>query len=130
MYHSTGQISPIMQLDGLLRDGNMQDCMIIRGSVVNDDKTEKVFRPATPMPSMHWAYMLVDQYRDLLNISIKWIENEPMVTITKESHKESEDAFKHIMGFAKLHNLDVTWCKRQCDTCDGHISCLSGDSRI
>ena len=104
------------------------DCMIIRGIYVENGE-EKKFRPGTPTPSMHWAYLLMDQYRHLLNMQIKWIENEPMVTITKDSHHEDDKAFEHVMSFAKLHNLDVTWCRRQCENCDGHVACLSEDSK-
>lgn len=105
------------------------DCMIIRGATVSADGTEQKFRPATTSPDKHWSYLLMDNYRHRLDFSIKWIDNEPMITITKGSHKEDEIAFKHIMEFAKLHNLDVTWCVRECDNCEGHESCLSKDSK-
>ena len=106
---------------------NLKDCMIIRG---NDKHTESVFRPSTRAPSMHWAYMLVDQYSHLLNISIKWIDYEPMVTLTRSAKDECEEAFKHIMEFAKLHNLDYSWCERECVQCDGHPDCLAPVTRI
>ena len=105
----------------------MNDCMIIRGAIAQDDGSEKTFRPATPTPDKHWAYMLMDQYKHRINFKVKWVDNEPVATITKESHKEDEIAFEHIMQFAKLHNLDVTICESECLKCDGHVACLSNN---
>lgn len=107
----------------------METCLIIRGVVTDDEGNEEKFRPGTPSPDKHWTYLLMDQYRHLLNMSIQWVENEPMVSVTKESHKESEEAFVHVMKFAKLHNLDATWCERKCAECAGHIDCLSENSK-
>ena len=107
----------------------MEDCMIIRGWVHEMDGRERAFRPASPAPSLHWAYILMDNYNHLVNFAIKWIDNEPMITITKEASKEADYAFRHIMEFANLHNLEITWCKRKCDDCDGHEACLSEDSK-
>lgn len=103
----------------------MNDCMIIRGAVVGTDGNESVFRPATRSPGMHWAYQLIDQYSHLLNISLKWIDGEPMVTLTKTAKEESENAFKHVMEFAKRFGLDITYCRRECDVCSGHSSCAT-----
>lgn len=108
----------------------MNDCMIIRGAITLKDGSEKTFRPATPSPDKHWAYMLMGQYSHLLNFGIRWVDNEPMVSITKSSHEESENAFNHIMDFARDNGLDVTWCARECESCKGHRNCLSGDSKM
>lgn len=105
----------------------MNDCLIIRG--VNRD-TGKTFRPATRSPDKHWAYMLMDQYSHILNMSIKWIDGEPMVTLTRSAHTECESAFVHVMEFCKRFNLDATWCRRECEKCSGHISCVSPVTRL
>ena len=101
----------------------LPDCMIIRGAVQQNGH-EVAFRPATRAPSMHWAYMLIDSYANLVNISIKWIDGEPMVTITRNLHVEDNLAFEHIMEFAVLHGLDVTTCETECFKCTGHPKCI------
>lgn len=103
----------------------MSDCLIVRGSVVDSHGKEVVFRPSTKAPSMHWANMLIDQYSHLLNMSIKWIDGEPMVTLTRGAKYENENAFKHVMEFAKRFGLDTTHCRRECFVCSGHTSCDS-----
>lgn len=103
----------------------MNNCMIIRGVTKDLDGKEQKFRPATPSPDKHWVYMLLDQYNDLYNMSIRWDEGEPMVAIARASHKEDESAFKHVMGFAKMHGLDVTCCQTECKKCEGHDDCLT-----
>jgi len=105
-----------------MEESRGKDCLIIRGV---DKETDKIFRPASRSPGMHWAYQLIDQYSHLLNISLKWIDSEPMVTLTRSAHEECETAFEHIMSFAKRFNLEATWCRSECLQCSGHESCVS-----
>lgn len=107
----------------------MEECMIIRGWVYHYDGREEKFRPGTPAPSLHWAYMLIDAYHHLCSFSIKWIDCEPMITVTKNAGKESDAAFRHILGFAKDNNLDITICERKCKDCDGHPECPSPSNK-
>ena len=99
----------------------MKDCIVIKGEVRG-----VTFRPGTPSPDMHWSGMLLDMV-DLKDcFSIKWVDGKLCVTLTKDSWKEDETKFEHIMRFCKLHELDVEIDKSQCSTCEGHKSCLSG----
>lgn len=82
------------------------------------------FRPSTPSPDKHWAYMLIDTYGEYGSIRLKW-SPVPTITIEPTFWEHCDYGFEHVMNFIKMHNLDYTVDSCKCLFCKGHPSCVS-----
>jgi len=81
-------------------------------------------RPGTNAPSMHWAYIIYDAYRDLEGVSIVYDDGVPTLRLTKKLMQDNEIAFRHIMRFTKLHDIDFDIDRNECKNCPGHNDCV------
>lgn len=111
-------------------------CLIVRGKKHNDD----IFRPSTPVPEKHWAYLLLDSYAEYneekrtvsypRGIDIHWDTNRDdiiNVKVKSELWKNNENCFEHLMSFIKQNDLTYEFpCNMDmCIECEGHPSCIS-----
>lgn len=111
-------------------------CLVVRGKKQNDDR----FRPGTPTPDKHWAYMLLDSYADYNaekrtveypeGIGIHWdSKNDDVISvkISADLWKNNENCFEHLMSFIKQNDLTYEFpCDMEaCTECEGHPSCIS-----
>ena len=108
-----------------MKDSKLPDCIIIRGADLSD--LNKAFRPSSSWPDKHWTTQLVDAYSHRLGITIKQIDGEFVLAMTRGAKDEDEVAFKHIMEFCRSNNLDFTTCPEECRRCQGHPDCLAND---
>lgn len=113
------------------------NCLVVRSKQQNDAR----FRPGTPTPDKHWAYMLLDSYAEYdpdtcrtkypEGISIDWSEENDTICIkmTSELWKNDEICFEHLMSFIKMHELTYEFpCDmEECTKCEGHPSCISNE---
>lgn len=111
------------------------NCLVVRGKKQNDER----FRPGTPTPDKHWAYMLLDSYAEYdentcrtiypEGVSIDWTDESDVIgiKITSELWKNDEICFEHLMSFIKLHELTYEFPSdmAECAKCEGHPSCVS-----
>lgn len=97
-----------------------KQCITVYGETQDGEK----FRPSTPSPGMHWAYMLIDPFDKSDEIHIRWVENGITLTISKGFTDEPNQAFEHVMSFIKLHNLKYEIDESECAKCPGHEACL------
>ncbi len=102
----------------------MNKCMIIRGAVPVDGKEMK-FRPSSTYPTNHWTTQLLDPFTKREHFRIEYLDEEFVITLTKESKEEDENLFEHVMDFAKIHGIDHTECRTECNNCKGHEKCLT-----
>ena len=113
-------------------------CLVVRGKKQNDNR----FRPCTPTPDKHWAYMLLDSYAEYNDekrsveypegIGIHWNEDNNdviSVKITPELWKNDEACFEHLMRFIRENELTYEFpCEMEaCVKCEGHPSCISNE---
>lgn len=82
------------------------------------------FRPGTPDPGMHWAFILTNGYEHLQNVNIIYVNDLPQVHIGKGLKDEDEEAFKHFMSWIKINDMPTNVEHEQCKSCTGHESCV------
>ncbi len=113
------------------------NCLVIRSKQQNDAR----FRPGTPTPDKHWAYMLLDSYAEYneekcrieypKGISIDWTDESDAICIkiTSELWKNNEVCFEHLMRFIKQNELTYEFSRdmEECTKCAGHPSCISNE---
>ena len=89
------------------------NCLVVRSKQQNDAR----FRPGTPTPDKHWAYMLLDSHAEYneekcrieypKGIWIDWTDTSDVISIkmTSELWKNDEACFEHLMSFIKQNEL-------------------------
>ncbi len=113
-------------------------CLVVRGKQQNDDR----FRPGTPTPDKHWAYLLLDSYAEYnqerrtidypKGIGIQWdsdTDDVISVKVTSDLWQTNEGCFEHLMSFVKQNDLTYEFpcAMAECANCEGHPSCISNE---